>query len=132
MSSVVFALPPCPACRSSWCLPLRVVRIPMSFFNQIIPWYHKRSSFHWHSPSAISIIWFLRSSKFPLMSWISSSLLLAFCVSPSPLSWNSVLSNTSRLIYSVSGISQYRSFGNRIPTFCLSILSPAVGRCHKQ
>ena len=79
-----------------------------------------------HSPSTIPFISFLPSSKFLLMSWISLSTLRAFCISPSSLSWNSVVSTTSSLISSVSGISQYRHLGNKIPTFRVSLLSPAV------
>jgi len=62
------------------------------------------------------------------MAWISLSTSLTFCISHSSLSWNSVVSNTPSLISSVSGISQYRSFGSRIPTFRVSLLPPAVGR----
>jgi len=54
MSSVVFAVPPCPAWGWSWYLAIRVIRIPSSFGIQIFPWYHKRSSFHRNSPTAIS------------------------------------------------------------------------------
>ena len=78
---------------------------PFFFGTQIFPWYHKRPSFHWHSPNAIPFISFLPLSKFLLMSWISSSTLLAFCISPSSLSRNSVVSNMSSLTSSVSGIS---------------------------
>jgi len=128
MSSVVFAVPPYPPCGGSLCLAIRAVRIPSSFGIQIFPWYQKRPSFHWHSPSATPFISFLPPSKFLLTSWISASSLLAFCISPSFLSRNSVLSNMSSLISSVSGLSQYRSFGCKIPTFRLSVLSPAVGK----
>ena len=128
MSAVVFAIPPCPACGGSSCLAIRVVRIPSSFGIQIFPWYHKSPSFHWHSPSAIPFISFLPSSKLFLMSWISVSVLLAFCISPSSLSWNSVVSSTSSLIPSSFRISQYRSLGSKIPTFRVRLLSPAVGR----
>jgi len=128
MSSVVFAVPPCPPCGYSWCLAIRVVPIPSSFGIQIFPWYYKRPSFHWHSPNAIPFIYFLPLSKFLLMSWISLSTLLGFCISPSSSSRHSVVSSTSRLISSVSGISQYRSLGNKIPTFRVRLLSPAVGR----
>jgi len=128
MSSVVFAVPPSPACGGSWCLALRVVCIPSSFGIQICPWYHKRLSVHWHTPNPIPFISFLPLSKFLLMSWISSLTLLACCISPSSLSRNSVVSNMSRLISSVSGISQYRSFGSKIPRYGVSLLSSAVGR----
>jgi len=128
MSSVVFPVRPCPAWGFSCCLAIRVVRIPSSFGIQIFPWYHKRPSFHWHSPSAIPFISFLPLSNFLLMSWISASSLLAFCISPSFLSRNSVVSHMSSLISSVSGISHCRSFGSKIPTFRVSLFSPAVGR----
>ena len=128
MSSVAFADPPCPACGRSWCLVIRAVRIPLSFGIQIFPWYHKRSSLHWHSHCATPFISFLPSSKFLLMSWIFASSLLAFCISPSFLSRNSIVSNMSILISLVSGISPYRPFGSKIPTFRVSLLSPAVGR----
>jgi len=128
MSSVVFAVPPCPACRGLWCLAIRVVHISSLFDIQIFTWYHKSPSFHWHSPNAIPFISSLSLSKFILMFWISSSTLLAFSISPSSLSRNSVVSNMSSLISSVSGISQYRSFGSKIPTFRVSLLSQAVGR----
>jgi len=128
MSSVVFALQPCPAWRAWWRSAIRAVRITSSFGIQIFPWYYKRPSFHSHSPSAIPFISFFPSSKFLLTSWISASLLLAFCISPSFFSQNSVVSNMSSLISSVSGISQYGSFRSRIPTFRVSLLSPAVGR----
>jgi len=127
MSSVVFAVPPSPASGRLWCLAIRVVRIPSSFGIQILPWYHKRSFFYWHSPSAIPFISLFPSSGFLLLSWISLSFLLSFCISPSSFSRNSVVSNMSSLISSVSGISQYRSFGSKIPTFRVSLLSPAVG-----
>jgi len=127
MSSVVFAVLPCPACGGSWCLATRVVRIPSSFGIQVFPWYHKRLSFHWHSPSATSFISFLPSFKFLLMSWISASSLLAFCISPSFLSRDSFVYNMLSLISLVTGISQYRSFCPKIPTFRVSLLSPAVG-----
>src|ERR1700712_2762798 len=54
----VFAMPPCPACGGSWCLEIRVVLIPSLFGIHIFPWYHKRSSFHWHSPNAIPFLSF--------------------------------------------------------------------------
>ena len=66
MSLVVFAIPPYTACGGSWCLMIGVVRIPFLFGIQILPWYHKRSSFHWHSPSA-SIREMLESG--PRWSW---------------------------------------------------------------
>ena len=128
MSSVVVAVPLSPACGGWWSLALRVVRIPSSFGIQIFPWYHKRPSFHWHSPSAIPFISFLPLSMFLLMSCISSSTLLAFCLSSSFLSRNSVVSIVSSLKSAVSGISQYRSLGSKIPTFRMSLSSPAVGR----
>jgi len=55
-------------------------------------------------------------------------MLLAYCISPSSMAWNSVVSNTWSLISSVPGISQYRSLGNKIPTFLVSLLSLAVGK----
>jgi len=128
MSSVVFAVPPCPTCGGSWCLAIRAVRIPSSFGIQIFPWYHKRPSFHWHSPSTTPFISFLPSSKFLLTSWFFASSLLAFCIPPSFFSRNSVVSNMSSLISSVFGVSQYHSFGSKIPTFRLSLLFLAVGR----
>src|SRR6195952_2654979 len=170
MSSVVFAVPPCPACGGSWCLEIRVVLIPslfgihifpwyhkrssfhwhspnaipfLSFWSwcleirvvlipslfgiHIFPWYHKRSSFHWHSPSAIPFLSFSFASKFFLMAWISVSFLLAPWILPRSLSWNSASSSASILISSFSGKSQH-SLGSRIPTFLVSLLSPAVGR----
>ena len=128
MSLVVLAIPQCPACGGSSCLAIRVVRIPSLFGIQIFPWYHKRSFFHWHSPSAIALIFFFPWSKLLLISWISSSILLASCISPLFLSWNSVVSNRSSLISWVSGMSQYRSFCSQIPTFLVSLSLPAVGR----
>jgi len=128
MSSVVCALPPCWACGGSWPFAIRAVRIPSSFGILIFPWYHKRPSFHWHSPSAIPFISLLPSSKFLFISCIPLSTLLTFCISPSSLSWNSVAYNMSSLISSVTGISQYLSLGNKVPTFRVSLLSPAVGR----
>jgi len=128
MGSVVFAVTPCPACGGSWCSAIRLIRIPSSFATHIFPWYHKRSSFHWHTANAIPFISFLPLSKFLLMPWISLSTLLAFCISPSSLSWNPVFSNTSSSISSISGISHYCSLGNKIPTCLVSHLSPAVGR----
>src|ERR1700712_5211985 len=127
MSSVVFAVPPCPACGGSWCLEIRVVLIFLSFGIHIFPWYHKRSSFHLHSPSAIPFISFSFPSTCFLMAWISVSFVLAFCISPSSLSWNSAISIALILISSSFGMSQY-SLGSRIPTFLVSLLSPAVGR----
>jgi len=128
IGSAVFAIPPCPARGGSWCLAIRAVRIPSSFGIQIRPWYHKKSSFHQHGPSTIPIFSLFPSSRFLLISWISLLYLCAFCISPSSLSQNSVVSNMSSLISSVSGICQYRSFGSKIPTFHVSLLSPAVGR----
>jgi len=128
MSSVVFAVPPCPPGGGSCYLAIRAVRIPSSFGILILPSYHKRPSFHWHSLSTTPFISFLPLSKFLLMSWISASSLLAFCISPSFLSRNSGVSNMSSLISSMPGISQYRYFGSNIPTFRVSLLSPAVGR----
>ena len=128
MSSVAFAVPPCPACGGLWCLAIRSVRIHLSFGIQIFPWYFKRLSFHWHSPSPIPFFFFLPSSKFLLTSLISASSLLAFCISPSFLSRNSVVFNIWSSISSRSGISQYRSLASKIPRFRVSLLSPAVGR----
>jgi len=128
MSSVVFAVPPRLACGGSSCLAIRPVRIPSSFGIQIFPSYPKRSSFQWHSSSAIPFISFLPSSKFILMSRISSSTLPSFYISHSSLSWNAVFSNMSSLISSLSGMSQYRSFGSKIPVCWVSLWSPAVGR----
>src|ERR1700712_4493255 len=127
MSSVVLAVPPCPACRGSWCFEIRAVLISSLFGIHIFPWYHKRSSFHWHSPNAIPFISFFFASKFFLMVWISVSFLLASWILPSSLSWNSASSSASILTSSSFGMSQY-FLGSKVPTFLVSLLSPTVGR----
>src|ERR1700712_4952083 len=107
ISSVVLAVLPCPACGGSCCFEIRVVLISSLFGIHIFPWYHKRSSFHWHSPSATPFISFSFVSKFFLIARISLSFLLASCILPSSLSWNSASSivlGVARMITFYTGL----------------------------
>ena len=108
-----------------------VVRIPSLYGIQIFPRYHKRSSFHRHRPNPIPFFSFSPLSKFFFMAWILLSTLLASCIFPSSTSWGSVVSGMARLMLSVSEMYQYGSFGSKIPTFLVSLLSAAFGTSGK-
>ena len=62
-SSVVFAVPPCPASELSWHCDIMVVLRPSFSGIHIFSPIHRCPSFHWHSPRAIPFISFSPFSR---------------------------------------------------------------------
>jgi len=108
------------------CFVIRFHHILLLLGIYILSWYHRSSSFHWNSPSAIFYISFSPLSKLFLMAWISSSLLLASWLLPSSLSVTFPIFRASIVMYLFSSLSQYPSFGTKIPTFLVSLLSCTI------
>ena len=57
-SSIVFAVPPCPAGELSWHCDIMVVLWPLSSGIHMFCLHHRCPSFNWHSPRAIRFISF--------------------------------------------------------------------------